>query len=118
MNADAPLQMIDHALQLLSLHIVWKVRGLPAGPDPSAEEVRFRETLLEQRDSLLEKLIEFAVGTQSNTAEGVKRAVSILSLFIYLLSNVESSSFVFPGIPKPHDPPHSILPNANHRSRW
>ncbi|KAH7929010.1 hypothetical protein BV22DRAFT_1003690 [Leucogyrophana mollusca] len=67
-------RMIEQGLHLLGLHIIWKTRGLPNVTDPSPDETRFRETLREQRDSLLEKLIEYAVGTQSNTAEGVKRA--------------------------------------------
>ncbi|GBE83439.1 hypothetical protein SCP_0504880 [Sparassis crispa] len=67
--------MIDRALQVLTLHIIWKARGLTA-PDveQSPEEARFTERLREQRESLLEKLVEFAVGTQSNTSEGVRRA--------------------------------------------
>lgn len=80
--------MISQALNLLGLHILWKARGLTAETEPSPEESRFRETLEEQRESLLEKLTEYAVGTQSNTAEGVKRAVCIrnVSKCFYLIS--------------------------------
>jgi cohesin complex subunit SA-1/2 len=67
--------MIDQALNLLNLHIIWKARGLTASSEPAAEEIRYSELLREQRDSLVEKLIEYAVGTQSNTADGVKRSV-------------------------------------------
>ena len=66
--------MIERALQFLTLHIVWKARRLPADAEPPAEEEQFREKVKEQRDTLLEKLVEYAVGTQSNTIEGVKRA--------------------------------------------
>ena len=52
--------MIDHALQVLYLHILWKARGLTASADPSPDEVAFRDKLQEQRDSLVEKLIEFS----------------------------------------------------------
>lgn len=70
--------MIDRALHLLTLHIIWKARGLTAADtDLSPEEERFHERLREQRESLLEKLLEFAIGTQSNTADGVRRAVCI-----------------------------------------
>ncbi|KAI6127334.1 hypothetical protein F5141DRAFT_1250508 [Pisolithus sp. B1] len=42
------------------------------------------ETLREQQDSLLERLVEYAVGTQSSTVEGVKRAaVSNPHEFVY-----------------------------------
>lgn len=68
--------MIDRALHLLTLHIMWKARGLTtADGELSVEESRFREKLREQRESLLEKLLEFVVGTQSNTVEDVRRAV-------------------------------------------
>lgn len=43
-------------------------------PDPAQEEIRYRDSLVAQRESLLEKLVEYAVGTQSNTVVGVKRA--------------------------------------------
>ena len=70
--------MIDQALQVLYLHILWKARGLTNPNEPSEDELAFREKLKEQRDSVLDKLLEFAVGTQSNTAEGVRRAVRLL----------------------------------------
>ncbi|KAH9947828.1 hypothetical protein B0H21DRAFT_821509 [Amylocystis lapponica] len=67
--------MIDRALHLLTLHIMWKARGLNlADVGASAEDALFGEKLREQRETLLEKLLEFAVGTQSNTVEGVRRA--------------------------------------------
>ncbi|KAL1948450.1 hypothetical protein VTO73DRAFT_12525 [Trametes versicolor] len=76
--------MVDRALQVLTLHIMWKARSLPAGEELSPEEMQFRDKLKEERDSLLEKLVEFAVGTQSNTVEGVRRAAfqNLLTLHI------------------------------------
>lgn len=71
-------QMIEHALNVLNLHIIWKARDLTSAADPSPEEIQHRESLKEQREYLLEKLVEYAIGTQSNTAEGVKRTVSSL----------------------------------------
>ncbi len=35
-----------------------------------------KEAAKQLRDSLVEKLLEFAIGTQSNAAQGVKCAVS------------------------------------------
>ncbi|KIJ64745.1 hypothetical protein HYDPIDRAFT_28110 [Hydnomerulius pinastri MD-312] len=67
-------RMIEQGLHLLGLHIIWKTRGLPDAKDASPDSEKFRDTLREQRDSLLEKLVEYVVGQQSNTAEGVKRA--------------------------------------------
>lgn len=66
--------MVEQGLHLLTLHVMWKGRGLMTHPDDEG----YRETLETQRGILLEKLVEFAVGTQSNTVDGVKRAVSCL----------------------------------------
>ncbi|KAG6835657.1 hypothetical protein H0H93_016057 [Arthromyces matolae] len=66
--------MIEQALQVLSLHLIWKSKFLNYGAEPTPDDVRFQETLVTQRESLLEKLVEYAVGTQSNTADSVKRA--------------------------------------------
>lgn len=68
--------MIEQALHVLTLHIMWKGKELVMNePEPTPEEVRYRDSLITQRESLLEKLVEYAVGTQSNTVVGVKRAV-------------------------------------------
>ncbi|KAI0703063.1 hypothetical protein BC835DRAFT_1319789 [Cytidiella melzeri] len=66
--------MIDQALHLQTLYIIWKARGLTTGHDPSPEEFQYRDDLRNRRDNLVEKLLEFTVGTQSNTAEGVRRS--------------------------------------------
>lgn len=68
--------MIEQALQVLTLHLMWKGKSLRHEADPTPEDVRLQEGLVTQREALLEKLVEYAVGTQSNTADNVKRAVS------------------------------------------
>jgi cohesin complex subunit SA-1/2 len=73
-------KLVERALQALMLHVLWKTKGLPTEDDPTPEEIRYKEVLKEQREILLEKLNEYAVGTQSNTVEGVKRAVSKFSI--------------------------------------
>ncbi|KIL63611.1 hypothetical protein M378DRAFT_107004 [Amanita muscaria Koide BX008] len=65
--------MVEQALQALTLHIMWKARGLTATEDPSPEESKYRVKLLDQRESLLEKLVEYAIGGRSNAVENVKR---------------------------------------------
>lgn len=76
-DSDLLEQMIEQALTVLNLHIIWKARGLSTDAEPSADEIKYRESLRDQRDVLLEKLVEYAVGAQSNTAEGVKRMVRL-----------------------------------------
>lgn len=74
--------MVENALRFLYLHIMWKLRGMNLAASPSSEE---QETLKEQRDSLMEKLIEYAIGTQSNTVEGVKRTSFKCLIDLYVL---------------------------------
>lgn len=79
------IQMIEECLRLLTLHLAWKARGLSLVSEPNEEETRFRETLEEQRGSVIEKLTEYAVGSDSRPCEGVKRAVRTI-VIVYLLS--------------------------------
>ncbi|KAG7442823.1 uncharacterized protein BT62DRAFT_935557 [Guyanagaster necrorhizus] len=65
--------MIEQVLHLLTLHIIWKGKALTTDPSPSTEEVRHAENLVLQREVLLEKLMEYSIGTDSNTVEGVQR---------------------------------------------
>ena len=101
-------QMIEQALNVLNLHIIWKARGLTSAVDPSADEIQYGESLREQRESLMEKLVEYAVGTQSNTAEGVKRTVSLLT------GELDTSLiFLKIGFPDSNEPARSLLPNRD-----
>ncbi|KAJ7757031.1 hypothetical protein B0H16DRAFT_1371104 [Mycena metata] len=80
--------MITQALEVLSRHLTWKVRRLrlmDEVEEPSPEDVRFCEKIQEQRDSLLEKCVEYAVGTQSNTSEGVTRTAFMCLVNVHIL---------------------------------
>ena len=68
--------MVSEALNLLAMHIIWKTKSLSSQGSRAPNDKKAAQTLLEQRTALVQKLIEFAVGTQSNTAEVVKRVVS------------------------------------------
>jgi hypothetical protein len=80
--------MVEQALNVLGLQIIWKAHGLTSEAELLSEGTVFRDKLKEQRESLLEKLTEYAVGTQSNTVEGVKRAVSTVFLYYLRYSDV------------------------------
>ena len=69
-------QMIDQALNLLTLHIIWKARRLAAEVQLSPDDGRLAESFREQREALLKKLVEYSVGSQSNTTEVVRKAAS------------------------------------------
>ncbi|KAJ7057080.1 hypothetical protein C8F01DRAFT_992238, partial [Mycena amicta] len=80
--------MITQAMEIMSKHLLWKVRHLAKekqGEELSPEDRRFREKLQEQRDLLLEKLEEYAVGTQSNTAVLVSRTAFTCLINIHIL---------------------------------
>lgn len=68
---------------LLTLHIMWKAQGITNEAEPSEDQVKYRELLQEQRDMLLEKMLEYCIGTQTNAIDGVKRAVSILHCIMH-----------------------------------
>ena len=52
--------MIEQALHVLMLHILWKTKGLTAEADPTPDEIQYKEVLQEQQEALLEKLVEYA----------------------------------------------------------
>jgi hypothetical protein len=100
--------MIDQALNLLTLHIIWKARRLSTEVQPSTDDGRLGESFREQRDALLKRLVEYAVGSQSNPTDGVRRAASAL------LPPPRSylTSLCFVGLPAPPQPPYSFLSTA------
>ncbi|KAJ7628572.1 hypothetical protein FB45DRAFT_834497 [Roridomyces roridus] len=80
--------MITQALNLLTTHLMWKrkrMQSIEENAEPSSEEQRFLEKCTQQRDSLLEKLVEYAVGTQSNTAEAVTRTAFMCLMDLHTL---------------------------------
>ncbi|KAK2460025.1 hypothetical protein APHAL10511_007948 [Amanita phalloides] len=77
--------MVEQTLQAWTLHIMWKARGLTASEDPSQEEAKYREQLVDQREGLLEKLVEYAIGGRSNTVEAVKRSAFKNMLDLHVL---------------------------------
>ncbi|OAX37862.1 hypothetical protein K503DRAFT_742134 [Rhizopogon vinicolor AM-OR11-026] len=85
-------RMIEQGLQVLGLHIMWKTRNLPDTKEATPDDEKYTETLREQRDSLLEKLVEYAVGTQSNTAEAVKRAAFQNLMTLHILFCAERTT--------------------------
>jgi cohesin complex subunit SA-1/2 len=102
--------MIDQALNVLTLHVIWKARRLPTEVQPSPDDTRLRESFLEQRGTLLKRLVEYAVGSQSNTTDGVRRAASTPALL--LAPEVPPDQSKNLGFPEPPEFAHSLLPTA------
>ncbi|KAF7439987.1 hypothetical protein PC9H_000324 [Pleurotus ostreatus] len=82
--------MVKQALRFLSFHIIWKAKELPTSAEPSPDEIQYKDKLSAQRESLLEKLTEYAIGTQSNTVESVKREAfqHLLNLHVLFSSSL------------------------------
>ncbi|KAJ6588456.1 hypothetical protein B0H19DRAFT_207200 [Mycena capillaripes] len=79
--------MIVQALELLQKHVLWKARLLrkaEESEEPTPEDERLREKIKEQRDSLLDKCVEYAVGTQSNTSEAVTRTAFLCLMNVHI----------------------------------
>ncbi|KAG8699732.1 hypothetical protein FRC08_005131 [Ceratobasidium sp. 394] len=77
--------MMNESLHLLVLYVAWKLRLLQMNPVAEDERDNTYEELKTVRDALAGRLTEFAVGTQSNTAEGVKRSAFQCLLNLYIL---------------------------------
>ncbi|KAJ3790131.1 hypothetical protein GGU10DRAFT_383650 [Lentinula aff. detonsa] len=98
-------EMLEQSLQLLTICIMWKTRRLlsVASVNTATEEVQDRENLITQRDSLVDKLIEYAVGTQvqgNGIVEGVKRVAfrNLLDLHVLFLSAADDTEGTRPSL--------------------
>lgn len=69
--------MIEHALGALGAHLTWRLLRLHASKGTADAETV--SSVLGFRTALLEKCEEYAVGVNSNAAEGVKRHVRCIS---------------------------------------
>ncbi|KZT59992.1 hypothetical protein CALCODRAFT_449346 [Calocera cornea HHB12733] len=98
--------MVDQCLKTLNLHVVWKTRRLlaepDADPDAEAEPNALKSSLEDQRNTLLEKLTEYAVGTQSSPCEALRRSSFDALLTLYILFS--------PGEVPGKKTPGSVLP--------
>ncbi|KAF5393411.1 hypothetical protein D9757_000756 [Collybiopsis confluens] len=99
LSLEGESEMLVQCLQLMALHIMWKSRRLlcGAGVDSSPEEAKDREDLLDQRNIVLDKFVEFAVGTQvqgNGIVESVKRTAfkNLLNLHVLFSSIIENSN--------------------------
>ncbi|KAF7329868.1 SCD domain-containing protein [Mycena kentingensis (nom. inval.)] len=80
--------MVGSAIEILEAHLMWKMRHLSLEKDLedlTPDELRFRERTQEQRDALVDKISEYAVGTQSNTAPLVSRKAFISLMNVHIL---------------------------------
>lgn len=62
---------------MLSLHVMWKSHGL-ASIESVDKRTQSQELLQEQRDGLLDKLMEYCIGEESTAVNGIKQTVSYL----------------------------------------
>ncbi|KZT43430.1 hypothetical protein SISSUDRAFT_1040461 [Sistotremastrum suecicum HHB10207 ss-3] len=84
--------LIVQILDVLVMHVTWKVDAIPQGTTYSQDDDRFCERLRQQRDALIEIFTEYVVGNSSNACESVKRtAFHHLLNFHILFSSPEES---------------------------
>ncbi|GAA5843847.1 hypothetical protein JCM9279_000166 [Rhodotorula babjevae] len=81
--------MVEDAIDLLGGHICWQLRAIKAETTASgAPDLPAILAHSERRQSLLDRLEEYAVGSETNASEGVKQAALSVLLNIYTLSHL------------------------------
>ncbi|GAA5977007.1 hypothetical protein JCM11641_002225 [Rhodosporidiobolus odoratus] len=90
-------KMIEHALNVLGTHLIWQLQSL-AIETRQADHVELAALVAttEARQALLDRLEEFAVGNETNAAEGVKQTALTFLLNIYTISRQLTSSAIDP----------------------
>ncbi|GAA5890955.1 hypothetical protein JCM8208_003106 [Rhodotorula glutinis] len=81
--------MVEQAIGLLGGHICWQMRAVK--DETTASGKADLPTILavsERRQSLLDRLEEYAVGGETNASEGVKQAALNILLTIYMISHL------------------------------
>ncbi|KAJ3840935.1 hypothetical protein F5878DRAFT_43352 [Lentinula raphanica] len=97
-------EMLEQSIQLLTICIMWRIRRLfSTASTHTSDENQLRDNLISQRDSLVDKLIEYAVGTQvqgNGIVESVKRVAfkSLLDLHILFLSAQDNAEDMLPSL--------------------
>ncbi|GAA6003229.1 hypothetical protein JCM10207_001811 [Rhodosporidiobolus poonsookiae] len=79
--------MVEHALRVLNTHVVWSLQALvletrQAGSADLPAVLAFKD----RRQSLLDKLEDFAVGNDTNAVEGVKQVALAALLDLHTIS--------------------------------
>ncbi|GAA5939798.1 hypothetical protein JCM10213_007796 [Rhodosporidiobolus nylandii] len=92
---EAP--MIEHALNVLGTHLIWQLQSLAVETrQAGSADVGALVVVQERRQALLERMEEFAVGNETNAAEGVKQVALAFLLNIYSISRQLTSSAIDP----------------------
>ncbi|TFL03902.1 hypothetical protein BDV98DRAFT_563241 [Pterulicium gracile] len=76
--------LVDQAISVLSLHVMWKSHGL-ASIESVDKRTQSQELLQEQRDGLLDKLMEYCIGEESTAVNGIKQTAFDSALNMYML---------------------------------
>lgn len=79
-STDESVQMVEQALTILYIHLLWRIRKVAQEADDLPEE-SVLYSIVAQRKALLAKLEDLCVGTMSNAIEGVKQVVRSILLF-------------------------------------
>ncbi|GAA6050117.1 hypothetical protein JCM3770_001381 [Rhodotorula araucariae] len=87
--------MIEHALNVLGTHLVWQLQAVAVeSRESGTTDQPSILAVSERRQSLLDRLEEFAVGNETNATEGVKQVSLAFLLDLYTISRqLTSASF-------------------------
>jgi cohesin complex subunit SA-1/2 len=85
--------MVEHALEVLGMHLIWQLQSVVVETHQAkTADLGSVLNVAERRQSFLDKLEEFAVGNETNAAEGVKQVVRPFPLFQSFSSFADLSS--------------------------
>ncbi|GAA5880996.1 hypothetical protein JCM1840_007214 [Sporobolomyces johnsonii] len=89
--------MIEHALSILRTDLIWQLQAVAVEVrEADAVELGVVVALSERRQALLNRTEEFAVGNETNAAEGVKQVALGVLLDLYVVSQSITSSHIDP----------------------
>ena len=80
--------MVQQCLVALTIHSMWKSMSLP---DETEDNMPAHDAYIETRSTLINKLVEFSIGTQSTTYEEVQRVAFKQLMNIHVLFSQHGS---------------------------
>ncbi|KAG8818564.1 hypothetical protein FRC17_010784 [Serendipita sp. 399] len=82
--------LIEQAISILFSYILWKSHAVTAADTSSAEGHALQQALNQQRDPILENLIDYIIGEDSQVTQSVKRAAFMTVIRLHLMFGMHS----------------------------
>lgn len=81
---DGPLQVIQHSLDVLYLCYLWQITKVP-------QDESTPESLIEQRNTLIQQCQDYAIGDMNSASQGIKRTAFRLLLDLHITAKARYS---------------------------